>query len=224
MQIYDFIMIGILLAALVFGAWKGFAWQLASLASLALSYFAALRFSADLAPHISDQEPLNRFLAMLIIYAVSSCLIWLLFRLISGMIDRVKLKEFDRQMGAILGLAKGGLLCIAVTFFAITLTEDPYRKSILTSHSGYYIGYTIDRAYLVMPDEVHDVLHPYLHKLDQELEHDHVDHAHPDRDNTDHDPPASHDHAEWDQRAGEVHPAEIPPPPAEIPPPLLPQF
>ncbi len=60
MQIYDFVMIGVLVAALVFGAWKGFAWQVASLASLTLSYFVALRFSADLAPHISDREPLNR--------------------------------------------------------------------------------------------------------------------------------------------------------------------
>lgn len=216
MELYDFIMIGVLVAALVFGAWKGFAWQVASLASLTLSYFVALRFSADLAPHISDREPLNRFLAMLIIYAASSCVIWLLFRLISGMIDRVKLKEFDRQMGALLGLAKGGLLCIAITFFAITLAEDPFRKSILTSRSGHYIGYVIDRAHMVMPDEIHDVLHPYLDKLDGELEHDHIEH---DGDpNSDHEHAVRDGHAEHDPApfdpAGEreLHPAEIPPP------------
>ena len=37
------------------------AWQIASLASLVVSYFAALRFSAQLAPYFGEQAPLNRF-------------------------------------------------------------------------------------------------------------------------------------------------------------------
>ena len=175
MQLYDLVMIGVLIAAMVFGAWKGFAWQLASVASLVVSYFIALRFSGTLAPHLSDQEPLNRFLAMLLIYIVCGIVIWFLFRLVSNFIDRVKLREFDRQMGAIVGLAKGVLLCVAITFFAVTLTDDPFRRSILTSKSGHYIGYVIDRAPLIMPEEIHGVLDPYLERLDEELEHDHVE-------------------------------------------------
>ena len=124
MQIYDLIMITVLLAAMVFGAWKGFVWQLASLASLVVSYFVALRFSSDLAPYLSGEEPLNRFMAMLLIYVGCGLIIWILFRMLSGLIDRVKLKEFDRQMGALTGLAKGGLLCIAITFFAVSLSGD----------------------------------------------------------------------------------------------------
>ncbi len=50
MQGYDVVMLIVLAAAMFFGAWKGFAWQLASLASLIVSYFAALRFSGQLAP------------------------------------------------------------------------------------------------------------------------------------------------------------------------------
>jgi len=187
MQIYDIIMIAVVASAIVFGAWKGLAWQLASLAALVASYFVALRFSGVLAPYLTEQEPLNRFLAMLLIYAACSMAIWLLFRLVSGFIDRLKLKEFDRQMGALVGMAKGGLLCIAITLFAVSLTEDPYRQSILTSRSGHYIGYAIDRAHLVMPAEIHDVLHPYLHELDGQLEHDHVDFDH-------HGDPVPHDH------------------------------
>jgi membrane protein required for colicin V production len=175
MQIYDIVMIAVLVLAVVFGAWKGLAWQVASLASLVVSYFLALRFSTQLAPYISDREPLNRFVAMLLIYMVTGIVIWLLFRLVAGFMDRLKLKEFDRQMGALVGLAKGGLLCIAITFFAVSLTEDPYRQSILTSHSGHYIGYVLDRAQVVMPEEIHGVLEPYLDELDSQLEHDHVE-------------------------------------------------
>ena len=42
-----------------------------------------------------------------------------------GAIDRVKLNEFDRQMGALVGFAKGVLLCIAITFFAVTSWAPP---------------------------------------------------------------------------------------------------
>ena len=174
MQIYDLIMITVLIAAMVFGAWKGFVWQLASLASLVVSYFVALRFSNDLAPYLSGEEPLNRFLAMLLIYVGCGLVIWILFRMLSGLIDRVKLKEFDRQMGALTGLAKGGLLCIAITFFAVSLSGENFRNSILKSHSGRYIGHFIERIDSIMPQGINEMVHPILERLDAELQQDHA--------------------------------------------------
>ncbi|NIL97244.1 MAG: CvpA family protein, partial [Planctomycetales bacterium] len=88
----------------VFGAWKGMAWQLAALASLVVSFIVAARCSGPLAPYFSVQAPWNRFLAMLVLYMITSLGIWLLFRLVAGVIDRVRLKEFDRQVGAMFGL------------------------------------------------------------------------------------------------------------------------
>ena len=64
MQTYDMIMVLVLVGATVFGFWKGMAWQIASLASLVVSYFAALRFSDQLAPVFGQQAPLNKFAAM----------------------------------------------------------------------------------------------------------------------------------------------------------------
>ena len=207
MQIYDLVMIAVLLAAMAFGAWKGFVWQLASLASLVVSYFVALRFSSNLAPYLSVPAPLNRFLAMFLIYVVCGMTIWIFFRMLSGVIDRVKLKEFDRQMGALTGIAKGALLCVAITFFVLSLTGAPYREAILTSRSGYYIGYFIDRIDGIMPQGMHDVLHPYLDKLDAELEHDHVDSgAH------ENDPPRAES---TDSPEPRITPAEIPPAPRQ---------
>jgi membrane protein required for colicin V production len=72
MQSYDLIMVLVLVAATVFGFWKGMAWQIASLASLVVSYFAALRFSGQLAPMFGDHAPLNRFIAMFAIYIGTS--------------------------------------------------------------------------------------------------------------------------------------------------------
>ena len=48
---------------------------------------------------------------MFVLYLLTSLAIWIVFRFISSVIERVKLKEFDRQMGALFGLAKGHSCC-----------------------------------------------------------------------------------------------------------------
>lgn len=170
MQGYDIVMLVVLLATTIFGIWKGMAWQIASLASLVVSYFVALQFSVLLAPLFGDTEPWNRFLAMFVLYVGCSLLIWLAFRLVSGVIDRIQLKEFDRQMGGIFGFAKGVLLCVAITLFAVSLLPDQQRTDVLNSRSGYYIAVLLNRTHRVIPDELHDVLHPYLHRAQEKLD------------------------------------------------------
>jgi membrane protein required for colicin V production len=169
MELYDICMLVILAGATVFGAIKGMAWQVASSASLVLSYAVALRFSTQLAPRFGEQAPLNRFIAMFVLYALTSLAIWVLFRIVAGFINRVRLQEFDRQMGALFGAAKGVLLCVAITFFAVTLSTKA-RAAVMTSRSGYFIAVLLDRAHSVMPKELHEVLDPYLNKLEKELD------------------------------------------------------
>ncbi|RIK79404.1 MAG: colicin V production protein [Planctomycetota bacterium] len=170
MQHYDLLMLAVLGGATLFGFWKGLAWQVASLASLVVSYFMALRFADDLAPRVSEHAPFNKFAAMLIIYAISSAGIWLLFRLVAGFIDQVKLKEFDRQMGALVGFAKGVLICIAITFFAVSLLGDERRDQILASRSGQYIAQVLDKADAVAPPEIKEVIGPYIDQINQRLD------------------------------------------------------
>ncbi len=169
MQPYDLVMLAVIVVATVFGAWKGMAWQIASLASLVVSYFVALRFSERLAPYISAEVPWNRFLAMLLLYLATSMGIWMMFRYVSGAMERVKLREFDRQIGGLFGAAKGVLLCVAITFFAVTLSTDA-REMILHSRSGYYIAVLIHEATPIMPREVQALLGPYLDRLNKELD------------------------------------------------------
>jgi membrane protein required for colicin V production len=169
MQIYDLLMLLVLGCATMFGFWKGMAWQLASLASLVVSYIAALKFSERLAPTFGDTAPWNRFVAMLVIYMVTSFMIWTAFRLVSGAIDKVKLEAFDKQLGAMIGFAKGVLLCIAVTFFAVTLLPPAQGEMIVGSQSGQYIVQFLTKADAVMPPEIHQVIDPYLHRVQQRL-------------------------------------------------------
>ena len=144
-------------------------WQLASLASLLVSAAVAIHFSTPLAPYFSATEPWNRFLAMLVLYVLTSLAIWLLFRMVSGIVDRVKLREFDRQMGALFGLAKGVLFCVVITFFAVTLSE-PLRQIVLKSYSGDAIARLTRNANPILPEDVRAVIGKYIDELDQKLD------------------------------------------------------
>ena len=168
MQPYDIFMLIVLVGAAVFGAWKGVAWQLASIASVLLSAIVAMRFSGLLAPSLSAEEPWNQFLAMGILFAATSLGVWIAFRFVAKMIDRVKLKEFDRQMGALLGVAKGLLYCLVLTFFAVTLSEGT-RQRVLDSRSGYYAAVLVQKGTPLMPEKVRSALGKYIQKLDEGL-------------------------------------------------------
>jgi membrane protein required for colicin V production len=167
-QLYDLVMVAVLVAMLLLGVWKGVAWQIAALASVFASAAVAVHGSATIAPWFSAKEPWNRFLAMLVLYVATAGAIWLGFRLVAGIIDRLKLKEFDRQLGAIFGLAKGALYCVIITFFAVTLSESA-RQMVLRSRSGDLIARGIRNANPVLPDDIRHWLGKYIDELDAKL-------------------------------------------------------
>ncbi len=162
-------MLLVLALATMFGAWKGMAWQVASISSLVLSAVVAVRGAAWLAPRMgTEHEAWNRFLAMLALFLLTSLAIWIVFRMVAGLIDRVQLKEFDRQIGALFGLVKGALLCVVITFFAVSLSEST-RQMVLGSRSGYYISEGLRRATPFLPPEVREHLGTYIDRLLEEL-------------------------------------------------------
>jgi membrane protein required for colicin V production len=168
MQNYDYLMIAVLVGTTIFGFWKGMAWQIASLASLVVSYFASLKFGEQLAPVFGKQAPLNKFIAMAAIYVCTSFIIWTLFRFVSSFIDKLRLESFDKQIGALIGFAKGVLLCVGITFFAIGLVPQA-REAIVGSQSGHYIVALVDKAHSVFPPEIHQIVDPYLNRIEQQL-------------------------------------------------------
>ena len=167
MEIYDIIMLVIIVGAALFGAVKGFAWQLASIASIAVSYVVAYKFREPFSQSIQAEPPWNRFLAMLILFIGTSLVIWVLFRMVSSSIDRMRLREFDRQVGFLFGAIKGFLYATLVTMFAVTLMGQTVRSKIVASKSGKFIAEVLDRSDSVIPEEIHYVLRPYLDKFDE---------------------------------------------------------
>lgn len=170
MQTYDLVMLIVLAATTIFGAIKGFAWQLASLASIVASYFIAYVFRNDVARMINAQPPWNLFLAMLLLYFGSSLVIWMLFRLVSTSIDKVRLKEFDRHLGAGFGLLKGMILCLIITMFAMSLLGPSQQQRIANSKSGLYISRILANADGILPAEIKTIVGPYIDNVEQRLQ------------------------------------------------------
>ena len=165
MSIYDILMLAVLVGSILFGLWKGLAWQVASLAAIFVSYFVALNFRGVLSGYIS-----NSFAAMLILFLGTSLLVWLAYGYMKRTIERMRLRGFDAQAGAILGAFKGALLCMLITLFAVTLFGAGVRDSIISSRSGGYITAAINRLNAMVPSEIHAVLDKHVQEFNQRLD------------------------------------------------------
>ena len=162
MSLYDLVMLVVFVGAILFGLWKGLAWQVASVAAIFLSYFVSVTFRWQVARFISAEEPWNQFAAMLILFLGTSLVVWSIFAMVKGRIREMELNGFDRQAGAILGAAKGAVLCMVVTMFAVTLLGNTARNAIYASRSGGYIVRGINQLSAVVPTEIHKYIDPYI--------------------------------------------------------------
>ncbi|MCS7237318.1 MAG: CvpA family protein [Thermoguttaceae bacterium] len=169
LEVFDVVVLVLLLGGLLMGAVRGFVWQLAWLVALVGSAVAAIRWGNYLAPLFGSTAPWNQFFAMFVIFLLTSLGIWLVFRAIREFIDRLKLQEFDRQLGALFGLLKGLAICVVLTFFGVTLTETT-REWVLRSTSGRLLAKGIVWARSSLPPEVHSALKSYLDEFEAELD------------------------------------------------------
>jgi membrane protein required for colicin V production len=173
---YDLFMLVIVLYTTVRGASRGMAWQLAAIASLVLCFLFATPLSLTLAPVIGLQPPLDRWVAMLVIYLLFSFVCFGAARMLRSWLEQLKLVEYDRHLGAAFGVVKGVTLCFVVTFFTVCLSER-LCEYVMQTRTGYASAIIMKQLEIVMPHEIADVLAPYA----EHFEHDHAQgHSHED--------------------------------------------
>ncbi|MGQ9912792.1 MAG: CvpA family protein [Thermogutta sp.] len=164
---FDLVVLILVGVSMIRGAWRGFAWQAASLASLVVGTVAAVRLGPQVGSRLSAHLPWNQYLGMLVVFVASALLVWMLFRWVSAAIDRLKLKDFDRQLGALFGAVKGLFLAGIIAFFGVTLSEG-FREIVFSSRSGPLLTKLIERASTVLPLEVRKQVGGYLEEFQRE--------------------------------------------------------
>ena len=172
MTFYDIIILVLLLGTVIFGYWKGLAWQIASVAAVVVSYFAAYRFRDQVAQFVQAEPPFNRIAAMLIIFVACSLIIWLAYAYVNRSLEKAELDGFNRQMGALVGALLGILLCMVVTMFSVSLLGQPAHDSIHHSKFGPYVLRGISMVRTVVPEELSASLDPHFDKFYQQVGYD----------------------------------------------------
>jgi len=165
--VYDGIMALIVFYTTIHGFWKGATWQIAPIMSLVLGYMIAMPMSVTTA-HYFGEPPQNRLFALVTIYIGVSLIVYLMVRSFRAGIEKAKLTEFDRHIGALLGLLKGVLLTLAITI-TLLIYSTTARDLILKSESSTIAAKIINTIYPILPQAMHQILSPYLHQLDGEL-------------------------------------------------------
>lgn len=163
MTMYDGLMVLLVLFAIMTGAWRGAAWQIAPIASLVLGYFFALPLS-EATKDFFGEPPLNRLFAMGAMYLAIAMGVYLVARSVRESVQRLKLEAFDAHLGAILGGVKGVLFTIAITLGLITFFPNS-REMILASETSSVAARILHRISPILPQQMNVVLRPYIEKL-----------------------------------------------------------
>lgn len=198
---FDLVAVGILIFFTMRGAVKGVVFQLASLAGIVLCFVFANGISQAAGPYVHLEPPLNNWVIFAASYLGFTFICYLIARTMDDWLQKNKLKDFDRHLGAIFGLVKGIALVLVLTFFVVTMSASA-REALKGSYTGKYAAVIMDKLHAVMPERLHSAVEEYIHLLDG----DHLDlNAH------------KHDHSHPTQGQGSDSPFGLPSPFPSIP-------
>ena len=167
MTFYDIVMLVVFIGAVIHGYCKGLAWQVASVAAIVVGYIVSINFRSQLAPVIQVEEPWDRIAAMLILFLGTSLAIWIAYAYVTKSMEKLELKGFDQQAGALVGGITGALLCMVITMFSVSFIGDQANRSISESRLGPYIVTGIDQVSGVLPPEITPYVHRYVVEWNQ---------------------------------------------------------
>jgi membrane protein required for colicin V production len=136
---FDFAVIGIMLASMMLGVWRGVLGEIIAVAAWVLAFFAAKwwggAFAQALLGGIGD--PLLRLVVAWVLIFVIVLLLMALARLaVQGLIRAIGLSVSDRALGVLFGAARGGLivlLLVALGGMISLSTERWWREAYLSA-------------------------------------------------------------------------------------------
>ena len=158
MNVFDIIVLAILVALTLRGIWKGMVSQIVSVASYFICWIVATRFGSLLAPTIPVESPWNQVLAMGIVFIITLIAIRFALAAVEQLIKSWHLQKLNTLLGGALGFTKGLLLCIIITFFGVMVSETS-RDVIFNSKSGFHLVSLTTNIGMFVPKDSYQFVH-----------------------------------------------------------------
>ncbi len=132
---FDLVALVVLVGTIFWGGMRGVVSQVAAIATWIVSWQLASRYYWLVDRFVTISEPWRRPVASLIVFVASAIAIGIAARFLKRGLSLAGMREFDRQMGALVGGLKGALICVVLAFFA-TVVSDKTRAALVESKSG----------------------------------------------------------------------------------------
>ena len=140
LNVFDWILIAIIVISSVFGLLRGFVKELLSLASWVAAFFVARLFSFKLSNFMIDwiDQPQFRVIAaFVILFAITLVVGALINNVFSRLVSATGLTSTDRLFGMVFGIVRGGLLVIVmVSLLSLTPVSNDqwWQSSLIITH------------------------------------------------------------------------------------------
>jgi membrane protein required for colicin V production len=125
----DWILLAVLVASMLLGAWRGLVYEMLSVLGWAVSFYLAQWFAPWVSGHLPVQsvsDPVRYAAGFVLVFIAALFAAGLAAFLIKKMIEAIGLRPVDRTLGAAFGLLRGVLLLLAA---AVVMDMTSLRQS-----------------------------------------------------------------------------------------------
>lgn len=134
----DYAVAGVLFVCILWGLWRGLVREVVSILGWVIAFLASNLFAAPLAQVLPEQIPtleLRLAAAFISVFILSLAATTLLGLILSKLVKAIGLESLDRVLGAAFGVAKAGLILVALALL-LGLTSAPRQSFWRDSVSG----------------------------------------------------------------------------------------
>lgn len=151
LPVFDVFVILFLLYCLFMGGKRGIFLQITSIIALLAGWYVSSRYSFNFKSYFPLGDTLSGKAASVFTFFIVMIGVSILGRVLSGMLIGGILKEVNRQLGALFGLIKGFIICLVITYFAVTISSAT-KKIVTGSQSGRMMVQILYEAQKIIPD------------------------------------------------------------------------
>lgn len=154
---FDIVVLLILIGMTFRGGLSGIISQIASIFSIIAGWYVSTRYFSVAMPYFAKWPEWQKPISILAVFIVSFLAVKIVSIFLQRFISLAHMKEFDRQMGALLGLVKGVVVCIVLTYIAVIASEKT-KNAVVESESGKYITMVILKIEGLLPEKFKEFL------------------------------------------------------------------